>query len=206
LTYFLFTGNQAPHNILQLPSVKRAIHDENEPGITLIYVQRISDGAELHLSLLEYCDSNGMLEVNNVKPVAFLHSNLTDDKKIEILQNAVDLKIRILIATSAVGAGINLPVLQFIGWGLDGDTTGIVQSQGRTARNPMRCEGIVIWVHNSGLHGRRVPLHSKVRDLLNSECLREKMNHWFDHQAASFEISRPEPEFCCSLCMKRCIE
>ena len=189
-----------------MPSVKRAIHDDNESGITLVYIQRISDGAELQLSLLEYCDSNGMLEANNVKPVAFLHSNLTDGKKEEILQNAVDLKIRILIATSAVGAGINIPVIQFIGWGLDGDTTGVVQAQGRTARNPLRCEGIVVWVHNARVHGRRVPLNSKVRDLINTECLRVKMNSWFDHKAATLEVSKPEPEFCCSQCMLNCIE
>ena len=189
-----------------MPSVKRAIHDDNESGITLVYVQRISDGAELQISLLEYCDSNGMLEANNVKPVAFLHSNLTDGKKEEILQNAVDLKIRILIATSAVGAGINIPVVQFIGWGLDGDTTGVVQAQGRTARNPLRCEGIVVWVHNARVHGRRVPLNSKVRDLINTECLRVKMNSWFDHKADTLEVSKPEPEFCCCMCMRRCIE
>ena len=206
LTYFLFSGNQAPRNILQLPSVKSALHGnaQSQLGITLIYVQRISDGANMQLSLLEYCDNNGLLS-GDTKPVAFLHSKLTEEKKTMILENAVKLKIRVLIATSAAGTGINLPVLQFVGWGLDGDTTGVVQSQGRAARSPIRSEGVVIWVHRPKEHGQRVSSLSKVRELLSSPCLRETMNSWFDHKSALVKVAKPEPEFCCSSCMKLCI-
>ena len=206
LTYFLFTGKQAPLNILQLPSVKRVLDEDSQSqaGITLVYVQRISDGANMQLTLLEYCDNNGLFDRSDSKPIAFLHSKLTDEKKTIILENAVKLKIKVLIATSAAGTGVNLPVVQFVGWGLDGDPTGVVQAQGRAARSPIK-SGIVIWVHSPKLHGQRVSSLSQVRELLSSTCLRRTMNTWFDHKAAVVKVGKTEPEFCCSACMKECI-
>ena len=176
----------------------------------MIYVQRVSDGASIHLSLLDFCDRNGLIKVDNLgvpqKPVAFLHSTLSDETKEVILDKAVELKMKVLIATSAAGTGINLPVDQFVGWGLDAEPTGIVQSQGRTARTPMRKQGNVMWVHNSKLHGQRISAQSKVRELLiKPQCLRKTMNGWFDHGMLSVPETWPEAEFCCSQCMKDCV-
>ena len=59
LTYLVFTGKKAPHHILQLPSIKRALLEKEQTGVTLIYVQRVSDGSEIFLVLGEFCDKKG---------------------------------------------------------------------------------------------------------------------------------------------------
>ena len=139
LTYFLFAGRQAPQNILQLPSLKKALHNDEQDGVTLIYVQKVSDGSTIHINLLDYLESCGLIDANSDSdlPVAFLHSKLTEDTKKHILEKAVAKKIKVLIATSAAGAGINLPVTQFIEWGLDREPTGIIQSQGIQPEAPL---------------------------------------------------------------------
>ena len=209
LTYFLFAGKNAPNSILQLPTIQLCL-TEQEPGLTLIYVQSVQDGSDIFISILNYCEESNLIQypargVEPTLPVAFLHSNLSEEKKREMIVKASSNNLKILIATSAAGCGINLPVVRFIGWGLDRTTSGIIQSQGRTARNPYTGEGIVIWVHNSKLHGRRVPLESKVREVLQTGCLRNLFNGWFSH-GQSFGERWNLPEYCCSLCMAACVE
>ena len=208
LTYFLYHGKNAPANILQLPSISKSL-EGNDEGITLIYVQSVKEGSEIYISLLNYCEENFLIKHPTREaaslPVSFLHSNLTEDKKKEIMEMALSCKIKILIATSAAGAGINLPVIRFVGWGLDRNPSGLLQSQGRTARKPLECEGVVLWVHNPKLHGHRVPASSKVRELLQTDCVRRTSNSWFSHGRPVPENPNP-PEFCCSLCMEACVE
>ena len=50
LTFYLLKGPDAPVNILQLPYVRNVLEADFD-GITLIYVQRISDGNDIFLSL-----------------------------------------------------------------------------------------------------------------------------------------------------------
>ena len=211
LTYFLFTGTDAPNNILQLPSILKCL-DAEEPlqGITLVYVQSIKEGSDIYLTLLDYCEKKNLISFPTDKarcncPVLFLHSNLTEEKKAEVMEEAMRYNIKILVATSAAGAGINLPVVQFVGWGLDRQPSGIIQSQGRTARYPYQGEGIVIWVHKPKLHGRRLDSSSKVRKLLEKNCFRKTINSWFNHDLPNDELSNP-PEVCCSNCMALCME
>ena len=209
LTYFLYHGKRAPESILQLPCVERRLEAE-EPGIMLIYVQSISEGSEIYVSILNYCEENNLLKFPTKGSqvdfsVSFLHSSLTEKRKVEILEKAVANNIKILVATSAAGAGINIPVTSFIGWGLDRLPSGIIQAQGRTGRNPFNGEGIVIWAHNPKIHGRRLSATSKVRDLFQSECLRKTINSWFSHGLMSAE-ERKTPEMCCNLCMEDCLE
>ena len=73
---------------------------------------------------------------------------MTAEKKTEILTDAANCELNVLIATSAAGAGINLPVVGFVGWGLDKLTSGIIHSQGRAGRYPLQGEATVILVHN----------------------------------------------------------
>ena len=209
LTYFLFEGKSAPESILHLPIILKCL-EENEEGITLVYVQSIKEGSNIFMSILNYCEENNLIkyptnEAEPILPVSFLHSSLTEEKKIEIIEKAISCKIRILIATSAAGAGINLPVVRFVGWGLDREPSGIIQSQGRTARNPFTGEGVVIWAHSSKNHGHRLPKSSQVRELLKTDCLRKTINTWFSHGTPVDENQNP-PEFCCNFCMAACVE
>ena len=210
LTYFLFAGKNAPDSILDLPIVIQSFEADTE-GITLLYVQSVREGSELFITLASYCYDENLIkysvrETSPEVPVAFLHSNLAEDKKRDILKRASSCEIKVLIATSAAGAGINLPVRRFIGWGLDREPSGIVQSQGRTARSPFTGEGTVVWVHKPKLHGQRIPSDSLVRDLLKSSCLRNTVNSWFSHDISQIDECPKPAEFCCSVCMATCIQ
>ena len=211
LTFYLLKGPDAPVNILQLPYVRNVLEADFD-GITLIYVQRISDGNDIFFSLLEYCEKHGLIkysphEKSPRKPFAFLHAKLTEESKKVIINDAVGKLIKILISTSSAGCGINLPITQFVGWGLDPEPSGIIQASGRTARQPIRSEGSVVWVHNAKLHGRRIPAVSKVRDLLKTnECLRITMNNWFSHGQADPAEEKPCASSCCSNCMEECVK
>ena len=210
LTIYLISGKRAPENILNLPSVTRAFDDAN--GLLLIFVQRISDGSSIHLTLLEYCEENGYIrfcakENKPHKPLAFLHSSLSEEAKKRILTEASEKKLRVLIATNSAGSGINIPVTGFIGWGMDPEPCGVIQAMGRTCRKPVTQEGAVIWVHSPRIHGRRVSGKSKVRELLNNDaCLRKTSNDWFGHGLELSKHVLPEPEYCCSRCMEKCAE
>ena len=209
LTYFLYHGKSAPENILQLPIIVKSLENEDEEGITLVYVQSVKEGSDIYVSLLEYCEENHLIKFPTQEaprlPVDFLHSNLTEDKKKEIIEKAISCKVKILIATSALGAGINIPIVRFVGWGLDRNASGLIQSQGRTARKPFGGEGIVIWVHNPRLHGQRLSASSKVRELLQTKCLRRTSNSWFNH-GLPLDLFQKVPELCCSICMEGCIQ
>ena len=210
LTYYLLNGVDAPENVLQLSCVRNVLESEYH-GITLIYVQRISDGTQIFFSLLEYCEKQGLInysphEKSPKKPFAFLHAKLTEQSKKAILSDASNNLIKILIATSSAGCGINLPITVFVGWGLDPEPSGVIQASGRTSRQPISEEGSVIWVHNSKLHGRRIPSTSKVRDLLKTgKCLRFVMNNWFAHGEDEAAEVRASADVCCSNCMKECM-
>lgn len=210
LTMYLLAGKKAPENIMALPIVTQAFDDED--GLLLIFVQRIADGSSIHLSLLEYCVSNGYIKHSAKddkphKPVAFLHSSLSEETKKRILNDAKEKKLRVLIATNAAGCGINIPVSGFVGWGLDPEPCGIIQAMGRTCRKPVSKEGAVLWVHNPRIHGRRIPTKSNVRDLLNKkDCLRKTTNNWFAHDLLLSQDDQPAPEYCCSRCMEKCAD
>merc|ERR1712240_367306 len=130
-TIYLQAGKNAPSNILAMPSVKRAFDDEN--GLLLVFVQRISDGVDIHLRLLEFCEQNDHINYNPKeakpnKPLAFLHSSLSEETKNQILTDAQTGKLRVPISTNSAGCGINIPVTGFIGWGLDPESCGIIQA------------------------------------------------------------------------------
>ena len=121
LTYYIFDGPVAPVSILQLPLIENALKMNLSGlfGITLIYVQSIKEGSNIFMELLTYCRDHQLIKYSPHMrdarlPVAFLHSNLTAEKKIEILTDAANCELNVLIATSAAGAGINLPVIGFV--------------------------------------------------------------------------------------------
>ena len=209
LAYYLLKGQDAPDNVLHLSCIRNVL-EEQYCGICLIYVQRLSDGAQIFFSLLDYCEKQGLIKYSPLekfprKPFAFLHAKLTEGSKREILNDASNGLFKILIATNSAGCGVNLPISMFVGWGLDPEPAGVVQASGRTARQPVSSEGSVIWVHNAKLHGRRVPAASQVRELLKTEnCLRSIMNNWFSHGCDEVTQVNPPPEYCCSNCMIKC--
>ena len=121
-----------PENIIDLPIVRNSFGCDVE-GITMVYVQSIKEGSEIFLSILTYCEQMNLIQypvdrATPLLPVSYLHSNLTENKKSEILHRALKCEVKVLVATSAAGAGVNLPVRRFVGWGLDREPSGIIQS------------------------------------------------------------------------------
>ena len=117
----------------------------------LVYVHKLEEGSKIFCSLNEYANENGLTtwpsrSERPVKPVAFLNANLTEDRKEEIMKEVLDCKVKVLVATSSVGAGVNLPFSALLGWGLHPEPDGLVQASGRVGRKPLVEKGDVIWV------------------------------------------------------------
>ena len=146
--YYLFTGKGAPHNIMQFDCIKEFLNINTvTPGALLIYVQRVDDGANIYLEINEFCTVSG-ISTGNGKRFAFLHASLEDDSKDAILRSVASGSTKVIIATSALSNGVNLPIRKTVMWGLDPEPAGIVQASGRTARHPYEGEGSVILVRN----------------------------------------------------------
>ena len=149
LTYYFVDGKNIS-DIKQFKFVTQQLEPDSE-GVVLIYVQKLEEGSKIFYSLNEYATENGLIKWSSrsglqERPVAFLHANLTNQRKAEIITDTVSLKIKILVSTSSIGAGVNLPIKTLLGWGLDPETAGIVQASGRVGRRPMMDRGNVIWV------------------------------------------------------------
>ena len=156
LIYYMFTGKDAPRNIFQINCVSEFLKiDSVNPGALLIYVQRVEDGCDIYFEINEFCTQSKIPKVP-FKRFAFLHANLEEDRKTEILKLTLEGKVKVLIATSAVGNGVNLPILKTVLWGLDPEPSGVIQASGRTARYPHSAEGIIIMVSNKRLHQLKI--------------------------------------------------
>ena len=55
LTYYLLKGQDAPDNVLHLSCIRNVL------------VQRLSDGAQIFFSLLEYCEKQGLSNIHHLK-------------------------------------------------------------------------------------------------------------------------------------------
>ena len=148
LVYYLFTGKGAPQNIMQFDCIKEFLNINTvTPGALLIYVQRVDDGSNIYSEINEFCTVTG-ISSGTGKRFAFLHASLEDGSKNAIMRSVAEGITKVLIATSALGNGVNLPFRKTIMWGLDPEPAGIVQASGRTARHPYEGEGSVIMVRN----------------------------------------------------------
>ena len=84
-------------------------------GALLIFVQKLDEGSKIFCSLNEYAIENNLISWPSrsgkpIRPVAFLNANLTKSRKEEIIGDVLANKVKILVATSSVGAGVNLPI------------------------------------------------------------------------------------------------
>ena len=151
LTYYLIDGKNVS-DISQFPFVLKHLEENSdEPGALLIFVQKLDEGSKIFCRLNEYATENNLISWSSktgkpTRPVAFLNANLTLSRKEEIIADVVSGKIKVLIATSSIGAGVNLPIKVLLGWGLDPENSGLVQASGRVGRKPIMTRGDVVWV------------------------------------------------------------
>jgi len=202
LTYYIFSGEEAPSDFRNLQFVLDHLSSEDK-GLMLVYVNSVQDGSEFYFWVNSYCQEEGLIHYScknsrPINPFAFLHANISEERKREILMDANGGKLRLLIATSAAGAGINIPVKTFVGWGFAKDPCSIIQAQGRAGRGMDSAD--IVWFFKPEHHGRRVSKDSEVRELLiKKRCIRETCNKWFSPSYQS-AIDR-DPHGCCSYCM-----
>ena len=150
LTYFLIDGKNIT-DIKQFAFVRNHLEVEDAGGALLIYVNKLEEGSRIYYSLNEYAIENGLVRWSSRKrkptrPVAFLNANLEEKTKSEIMKDVSEGVIRVLVATSSMGAGVNLPFKTVLGWGLHPEPEGLVQASGRAGRKPLIDRGDVIWV------------------------------------------------------------
>ena len=134
LTYYLIDGKNVS-DIKQFKFVTKHLDDKGA-GALLIYVHKLEEGSKIYYILNEYANENGLITWSSksgkaVKPVAFLNANLTSARKEEIITEVIEGKVQVLVATSSVGSGVNLPFRTLLGWGLDPEAAGLVQASGR---------------------------------------------------------------------------
>ena len=149
LTYYLIDGKDIS-DIKQFPIVTKQLENKSV-GALLIYVLKIEEGSRIFFSLKEYATENGLVTWSSrtgkcLSPVAFLNANLTSKRKEEIIGEVLDGQVKVLIATSSCGTGVNLPFHTLIGWGLDPEIANFIQASGRVGRKPFIDRGDVIWV------------------------------------------------------------
>ena len=151
LTYYLIDGKDVS-DIKQFPFVVDHLEGKyGRDGALLIFVQKLDEGSKIFCELNEIANENNLTTWSSrtgkaIRPVAFLNANLTQSRKEEIIGDVAANKVRVLIATSSVGAGVNLPFRTLLGWGLDPETSGLVQASGRVGRKPNVERGDVVWV------------------------------------------------------------
>ena len=129
LTYYFIDGKNIS-DIYQFPFVLKRLEDRSE-GALLIFVQKLDEGARIYCSLNEYANENGLITFSSragkcVRPVAFFNANLSSDRKEEIMKEVTDGVVKVLVATSSLGAGVNLPFEIMLGWGLPPETADLV--------------------------------------------------------------------------------
>ena len=149
LTYYLIDGKNVS-DIKQFPFVLKQLEDKSN-GTMLIYVHKLDEGVKIFCSLNEYATENGLIRCSSrsgkcIRPLAFLNANLTLARKEEIMKEVSDGKVKVLVATSSVGAGVNLPFKMLLSWGLSPEASDLVQVSGRVGRKPFLEKGNVIWV------------------------------------------------------------
>ena len=110
LKYYIFSGEAAPSDFRNLRFVLDHISSE-DMGLMLLYVNSVQDGSEFYFWINSYCQEEGLIEYScknsrPTNPFAFLHANISEERKKEILMDAKDGKLKVLIATSAAGAGM----------------------------------------------------------------------------------------------------
>ena len=147
LTYYLVDGKDIS-DIDQFEFVTKYL-EGNQVGALLIYVHK--QGSKIYCRLNEYANENGLITWSSksgkpVRPVAFFNANLTKERKEKLIQEVLEGKVKVLVATSSEGAGVNLPFQAMLGWGLHPEPAGLVQASGRVGRKPLMERVDVIWV------------------------------------------------------------
>ena len=156
---------------------------------TIIYCRSLKDCGEMY-SLFE-----------DAGCVSMFHSKTPDNIKEKVLTSLLeeDRDCRIVIATSALGVGVNIPnIRNIIHYGSPSDLESYIQEVGRGGRDGSQCEAILYY---RPFHLAQCDEHMR-NFIKNTEkkCRREVLMNYFKEK-----VNAPESVHnCCDACRSNC--
>ena len=173
---------------------------------TVIYVRSYSDcsGIYMHLKRVmgsAFTEPEGSPNLAGFRLVDMFSRVLTNDKKDEVLQSfsQKDSVLRLVIATTAFGMGIDCPnIRRIVHWGIPSSLEEYVQETGRAGRDEEPSLAIIY----AGKGGRHVS--TKVKDYVSNTtyCRRRLLfQEFLLYREDSIHVGGCK---CCDVCRKCC--
>ena len=172
---------------------------------TLIFCRKYSDCTNLYLQIRNVMDVNfteppGKPDIHAFRLCDMFHSAATSVMKERVLKtfSAKDSKLRVVIATTAFGLGIDIPdIRQIIHFGPPNDLDSYIQETGRGARDDKYRKAILLYKPNKYTNNemKEYASHSK-------QCRRVKLFNCFI-KGDSVKSRKPGCS-CCDNCAAEC--
>ena len=204
LIYFL----KPKHNLDELVSVLSS--EFTNPAVqipkTVLFIRRYGDCSDLYISLEaklgnKFTDPPGYPNLAQFRRIEMYSSVLPVWKKEEILStfSSSGSKLRLVIATSAFGLGVDIPdIRRIIHWGLPSTKEEYVQETGRAGRDGEDAHAILY----AGKRGRQESQDMKSYMLNKTHCRRRLL--FGDFLSYSERDIHVKGSKCCDICAKDC--
>ena len=172
---------------------------------TIIFCRKLIDCSKVYLQIRHtlgenFTDPPSSPDTHDFHMVSMYHSAATEKAKGNILRTfCTDTsKLRILIATTAFGLGVDCPdIRRVIHWGPPNDLDAYVQETGRGGRDGKPCKAILLYGHISKFTGQ------DIRNFASIETCRRV--HLFRAFLKGEDVMPRHPGCtCCDICTKQC--
>ena len=210
LRFFMFPSkniNEVFNTITKnIKEEKENFLESNEAILINVFSMEI--GYEIYTMLMDFLLKENMLLLNDGLPnkssnrrIAFVNSLIAEDRKKEIVQDITSTapKLKLIVATSALGTGVDMKVRKVYSLGLPSDEASFLQIAGRAGRSGNEINDIIYFY---GSKFSKIPSISPIRELYNNDCIRETFVKWFINDYNK----NLESHLCCSCCMVQCIK
>ena len=167
---------------------------------TIIYCRSLKDCGEIYTLFDEVKGGSSNCETS-IPVVAMYHSKTPDNIKELVLSSLleVDGKCRVVIATSALGMGVNIPdVRSIIHYAPPSNVEEYIQEVGRGGRDGKRCDATLYF---KAIHLSHCDDHMR-KYIKNPEqvCRRVMLMTYFKEKINSPNLKHE----CCDVCQKSC--
>ena len=173
---------------------------------TVIFIRQYSDCSDLYLMLRHklgsaFSEPPGYQDVSQFRMVEMYSRVLTSEKREQVLSSftKVDSKLRLVIATTAFGLGIDCPdIRRIMHWGIPTNLEEYVQETGRAGRDGLDSEAILF----EGKGGRHSSQKMKEYASNKSVCRRRFLLEGFlKYSVKDVKVSDCK---CCDICARSC--
>ena len=173
---------------------------------TIIYVRTYTDCINMYLAIKgkigDGCtEPPGYPNLAQYRIIDMFTRVLTSDKKEEVISlfSQPGGKLRLIIATSAFGMGIDIPdIHQIIHWGMPASLEEYVQESGRSGRDQSQSVAVVYRVHRM----RNTSIHVQEYEANSTVCRRKLLFRRF--LMFCEENINVIGCLCCDICAKSC--